>query len=393
MDLKSQAYPIRVGLLYGHRPSGHYSAARALADFFPASVIEPVFVDLSEVYPNLGSFVARTYLEILNKTPALWDYVYDNGFVARAASGIKTAVFPYYSRKLIEVLRKKNLQAVVSTHALAAMLLAKRDHAFAGALPKPGAQAGGRVPRAVPLFAVLTDFYAHSYWPSKGVDLYFSPGLSAETGLKANGVDPARVITTGIPVRKEFLPRGDSRQKRKDLGLQPDLFTVLMAGGSKGLGDILLSAETLKKFLGRLQLIVMCGENKKLCGSLEKKLGGHRHVKIMSGFVEEPADLYRAADLVIGKAGGVTIAEALALNKPMLLFSPLPGQEEHNARFLIKNRLAEFARDPRQLEHLVRRCLQHPGSLAALRNRMAAAARPCAARDIASGIMERLLPG
>ena len=75
MDSKSQAYPIRVGLLYGHNPSGHYSAARALADFFPASVIEPVFIDLSEVYPNLGSFVAKTYLEILNKTPALWDYV------------------------------------------------------------------------------------------------------------------------------------------------------------------------------------------------------------------------------------------------------------------------------------------------------------------------------
>ena len=391
MDAKSQAYPIRVGLLYGHNPSGHYSAARALADFFPTPVIEPVFVDLSEVYPNLGSFVAKTYLEILNKTPALWDYVYDNDFVAMAAKGIKTAVFPYYSKKLIEVLRKKNLHAVVSTHALAAMLLAKRDHVSGGMLLKPGTPAG-RPGKAVPLFAVLTDFYAHSYWPSKGVDLYFSSGRGAEAGLRANGVDPARIITTGIPVRKEFLPRGDSRQKRKELGLQPDLFTVLLAGGSKGMGDILLSVETLKKFLGRLQIIVMCGENKKLCGSLEKKLAGHRHMKITSGFVEYPADYYRAADLVIGKAGGVTIAETMALNKPMLLFSSLPGQEEHNARFLIKNKLAEFAQDPRQLESLIRRYLQHPGSLAALKNKIAAAARPCAAKDIAAGIMERLLP-
>lgn len=391
MDSKNQVYPIRVGLLYGHRPSGHYSAARALADFFPAPVIEPVFIDLSEVYPNLGSFVAKTYLEILNKTPALWDYVYDNDFVAVAAKGIKTAVFPYYSKKLREVLRKKNLNAVVSTHALAAMLLAKRDHASGGMLLKPGTQTG-RTPKTVPLFAVLTDFYAHSYWPSKGVDLYFSPGRSAEAGLKANGVDPSKIITTGIPVRKEFLPRGDSRQKRKELGLQPDLFTVLLAGGSKGMGDIMLAVETLKKFLGRLQIIVMCGENKKLCGSLEKKLAGHRHMKITDSFVEYPADYYRAADLVIGKAGGVTIAETMVLNKPMLLFSSLPGQEEHNARFLIKNKLAEFAEDPRQLEVLIRRYIQHPGSLAALRNRIAAAARPCAAKDIAAGIMERLLP-
>jgi len=378
MDSKSRAYPIRVGLLYGHKPSGHYSAARALADFFPASVIEPVFIDLSEVYPNLGSFVAKTYLEILNKTPALWDYVYDNNVVAIAAQSIKTAVFPYYSNKLIGVLRKKNLQAVVSTHALAAMLLAGQDGAHG---------------KAAPLFAVLTDYYAHSYWPSKGVELYFSTGKTAEAGLKANGVDPARIITTGIPVRKEFLLQGDPGQKRKDLGLNPNLFTVLIAGGSKGLGDITLSVETLKKFLGKLQLIVMCGENRKLCAGLEKKYAGQRHLKIVGSFVENPADYYTAADLIIGKAGGITIAETMALNRPMLLFSSLPGQEEHNARFLIKNRLAETAEDPGRLENIIRRYVQRPGSLAALKNKIAGAARPCAARDIAAGIMERLLPG
>jgi len=375
MHAQNHTYPIRVGLLYGHKPSGHYFAARALADFFPASVIEPVFIDLSEVYPNLGSFVAKTYLEVLNKTPALWDYVYDNDLVALAAKGLKTAIFPYYSGKLAEALRKKDLKAVVSTHALAALLLAK----------------SGKTARPSPLFAVLTDFYAHSYWPAKGVDLYFSSGRTADAGLLANGVDPARIITTGIPVRKEFLLRGDARQKRKELGLAPDLFTVLIAGGSKGLGEIQLSVDTLKKFLGKLQLLIMCGENKKLCAGLEKKLAGQKHIRISGGFVEYPADHYRAADLIIGKAGGITIAETMALNKPMLLFSPLPGQEERNAAFLVKNRLAELAENPRQLETLVERYLRHPAPLAAFRRNIARMARPCAAKDIAAAIMERLL--
>jgi processive 1,2-diacylglycerol beta-glucosyltransferase len=375
MNMKKPAYPIRVGLLYGHKPSGHYSAARALADFFPAHVMEPVFIDLSEVYPNLGSFVAKTYLEILNKTPALWDYVYDNNFVALAASGIKTAVFPYYSRHLIETLRKKNLQAVVSTHALAAMLLARRDKAS-----KPA-----------PLFTVLTDFHAHSYWPSKGVELYFTPGKTAETDLIANGTEPDRIITSGIPVRKEFLIHADLRQKRKELGLAPNLFTVLIAGGSKGLGEIPLCVETLRKFSGELQIMVMCGENKKLCRSLASMPGETRHLKIINHFVEYPASHYQAADLIIGKAGGITIAESMALNKPMLLFSPLPGQEERNTSFLIKNRLADFARNPHQLETLIKKYLQHPGELTALRANIAETARPYAARDIVAGIMERLL--
>ncbi len=375
MEIKKQTYPIRVGLLYGHKPSGHYSAAQALADFFPAYVMEPVFIDLSEVYPNLGSFVAKTYLEILNKTPALWDYVYDNDFVALAANGIKTAVLPYYSRHLINVLRKMDLQAVVSTHALAAMLLAKRD----------------KVLKPAPLFAVLTDFYAHSYWPSTGVERYFAPGKTAEAGLRSNGVDPDRIVLTGIPVRKEFLIQADARQKRKELGLAPNLFTVLIAGGSKGLGEILLSVETLRKFSGKLQIIVMCGENKKMCRSLISTLSGSRNLKIIGSFVESPANYYQAADLIIGKAGGITIAEAMALNKPMLLFSPLPGQEERNANFLVKSRLADHAQDPRQLEALIKKYLQHPGALAALKNNIAEIAKPYAARDIAAGIMERLL--
>jgi len=377
MEIKKQTYPIRVGLLYGHKPSGHYSAAQALADFFPAYVMEPVFIDLSEVYPNLGSFVAKTYLEILNKTPALWDYVYDNDFVALAANGIKTAVLPYYSRHLINVLRKMDLQAVVSTHALAAMLLAKRD----------------KVLKPAPLFAVLTDFYAHSYWPSTGVERYFAPGKTAEAGLRSNGVDPDRIVLTGIPVRKEFLIQADARQKRKELGLAPNLFTVLIAGGSKGLGEILLSVETLRKFSGKLQIIVMCGENKKMCRSLISTLSGSRNLKIIGSFVESPANYYQAADLIIGKAGGITIAEAMALNKPMLLFSPLPGQEERNANFLVKSRLADHAQDPRQLEALIKKYLQHPGALAALKNNIAEIAKPYAARDIAAGIMERLLNG
>lgn len=100
MDGAPARYPVKIGLIYGCAPSGHYSAARALADFFPTAIIEPVFINLSEVYPNLGPFVARTYLGVLKKTPFLWDYVYDNDFVAFAAGALKKTVLSYYSREL-----------------------------------------------------------------------------------------------------------------------------------------------------------------------------------------------------------------------------------------------------------------------------------------------------
>ena len=385
MDPRNAKYPIRVGLLYGDEPSGHYSAALALADFFPAPVIEPVFINLAELFPNAGFILTRAYLGILNSTPGLWDYLYDNDLVAQVTKKLQTKAFPYYFRTFADAVQKRGLSAVVSTHAFAAMLLAKRAQLD----PSAQRRAGG----AVPLFAVLTDFYAHSYWPARGVELYFSPGRSAETGLKANGVPADRIIASGIPVRKEFMFGEDARRKRKELGLAPGLFTVLLTGGSKGLGDILLAAASLKNLLGRLQLVVLCGGNKKLYAALEKSLAGARHYRLVQGYVENTADHLKAADLVIGKAGGVTIAETMALSKPMIVFSPFPGQEERNTRFLLKNRLAEFAEDGRSLESLVRRHMAHPGALAALKSNIAAAARPYAARDIAAVIMERLLHG
>lgn len=375
MDQKRPGYPLRVGLLYGLKPSGHYSAARALADFFPSSVIEPVFLNLFDVAPNFGAFVANTYLEMLSKTPAVWDYAYDSDVVAFAARKVEAAVFPFFSKKLFALLEKKNIQAVVATHSLSAMLLAKKEKG-----------AGN-----IPLFAVLTDFYAHSYWPAKGVELYFSPGRTAEAGLKANGVDPARIVRTGIPVRKEFLRQEDAARKRKELGLAPNLFTVLISGGSKGLGDILMAVETLKKFSGRLQVIVLCGENRKLFNKLERSLPYWKNLRLIH-FVDSPADYYTAADLIIGKPGGVTIAETMALTRPMLLFAPLPGQEERNAAFLVRNRLADFARDRAELEAVIRKYLQAPSALALLRENISAMARPYAARDIAAKIIERLLP-
>ena len=119
-------YPIKTALIYGYEPSGHLCAAKAIADFLPPSVVEPVFINLSEIYPKLGPFVAKTYLEILHKTPALWSYTYDNQTIAAAAKRIKTAFMPFYSKKLQNHLIKKNIDAVISTHALSSMMLAKR---------------------------------------------------------------------------------------------------------------------------------------------------------------------------------------------------------------------------------------------------------------------------
>ncbi|MEA3306979.1 MAG: glycosyltransferase, partial [Elusimicrobiota bacterium] len=279
-------YPIKTALIYGYEPSGHLCAAKAIADFLPASVIEPVFINLSEIYPRLGPFVAKTYLKILHKTPALWSYTYDNQTIASAAKQIKTAFMPFYSRKLQNHLIKKKISAVISTHALSSMMLAKRK----GEL------------KHVPHFGVITDMNIHSYWPNEGINLYFTP----DSSITKEGLRPENIIASGIPVRKEFMETIPTADAKKNIGLNSKLFTILLTGGTKGLGDIENAVRELKKHLGKIQLIVFCGGNKQLYHKLQKENPDKKQLLILN-FTNAPAKYYMASDLIIGKPGGITI--------------------------------------------------------------------------------------
>lgn len=372
METAGLAYPIKVALIYGSKPSGHHAAASAIAEFLPPSIIEPVFVDLSEVYPDFGPFVAKTYLQLLSKTPAVWDYVYDNDFVAFAAGAFREAILPLSSQKLATLLLKKGIRAAVSTQAFSSLLITKNR----------------RLAR-LPLFSVITDFCAHAYWPVSGVTGYFLPEKTTAAVLKGKGVPPEKIFLTGIPVRKEFTgPQPEKGAARRALGLPPGLFTVLLTGGSRGLGALLPAAAALRPLLGRIQIIVLCGNNRKLCRRAEKA-----HSSRFMRFVEftgSPVAYYAAADLVVGKPGGITLAETMAMAKPFVVYSPLPGQEERNTGFLRRHKLAETAGGPEELGPLIRRYLASPGALAQASRGMAEHARPHAARDIAGRLIEAL---
>ncbi len=373
METAVPGYPLKVALIYGAKPSGHYAAARAVAEFLPPSIIEPVFVDLSEVYPDFGPLVAKTYLQLLSKTPAVWDYVYDNDFVAFAASALRESILPFSSQKLADLLLKKNIRAAISTQAFASLLLTKNR----------------RLAR-LPLFSVLTDFCAHAYWPPKGVSAYFAPEREVAAALKEKGAPPEKIFLTGIPVRKEFTGLQPAKAAaRKELGLAPHLFTVLLTGGSRGLGELFLAAQAIKPLLGRIQAVVLCGSNRRLCRQAERELDEKKLLRFVD-FTDSPALYYAAADLVIGKPGGVTLAETMALAKPFIIYSPLPGQEERNSGFLRRHKLAETAASPDQLPPLIKKYLAAPQALELASRRLAGHARPHAARDIAAKIIQLL---
>ena len=67
-----------------------------------------------------------------------------------------------------------------------------------------------------------------------------------------------------------------------------------------------------------------------------------------------------AADLVVTKPGGLSVSECLAKQRPMLLVSPIPGQEERNADYLLESGAAIKAVDGATLVFKLARLMAEP---------------------------------
>ena len=100
------------------------------------------------------------------------------------------------------------------------------------------------------------------------------------------------------------------------------------------------------------------------------------------GFTSEVPALLAASDFVITKPGGLTTVECLAMGKPMLLYSPIPGQEEQNTDLLLENGAAMKAPDSSGLIWRVRELMEKPALLERLAANAAVLGKPYAARDI-----------
>ena len=187
--------------------------------------------------------------------------------------------------------------------------------------------------------------------------------------LLARGIPSERIQVLGIPIDPKFSKPLNREQLQQRLGLDPKLFTVLICSGGFGTGPIAESVLALSKIATPLQLLVVTGKNSALLRQLEAKQAQIPHRLKLYGFADNMEELMTLADLMVTKPGGLSCTEAIAKGLPLLLVSPIPGQETRNAKILIKEgiavrvpRLQEFPKlleqlrnDPAQLAEMARR--------------------------------------
>ncbi|MGI6224842.1 MAG: MGDG synthase family glycosyltransferase [Peptococcales bacterium] len=327
--------PLKILIFSVSIGAGHNSVANALTEKIkeesPDS--EVLIVDTFRyINPILNKVVSGSYMETIKFTPKVWGYLYEQAEDGERLVDMGQVLSKLLSPKLDHLLKEFNPDVLICTHAFPAGILSvlkeKRNI-------------------KEPLITCITDFNVHSFWIHPQVDLFVIPSADLIYPFIDEKIDLNKVKAFGIPIRSQFSRKPEKEQVRQKLGLS-DSRTILVMGGGLGLGKIERAVVNLLKE-SDLQILAVAGSNEKLKKNLERLKNKNRlHIY---GFTENIAELMAVADVIVTKPGGITCAEALAMELPMAIISPLPGQEDRNTDYFINKGVAIKVRKE---EHLVR---------------------------------------
>jgi processive 1,2-diacylglycerol beta-glucosyltransferase len=229
----------------------------------------------------------------------------------------------------------------------------------------------------------------HALWLCRTVDRYYVALPESAEYLAAIGVPREKLCITGIPIDLLFAKPLDRDEVRKHLQLDLDHSVVLAAAGGEGVGPVEQLVRGLLELGRPWQIVAIAGKSEKMRKRLEELSrqagslpGGARRLQPV-GFTTEMDQYMAAADLLVGKAGGLTTSEALARALPMVLIEPIPGQEERNADHLLEAGAAIRCNNLPVAAWKVAALLDDAARLKQMREAARRMARPNAAADIA----------
>jgi processive 1,2-diacylglycerol beta-glucosyltransferase len=357
--------------------AGHVRAAQAIeaAARAAAPPFDATHLDLLTIAPaEFRRFYGAQYMKLVEKLPQLWSYLYSKSDRPSRDSLIgdfKRAAEKLNLRKLDGEIARVQPDVIVCTHFLPAELLSRQR-----AKRKPGSK---ELPA---LWVQVTDFDVHALWVHPHVDRYCVANDEVAFRLADRGVPTGKIAVTGIPVMPQFAAPLDRGTCAAELGLDPAKFTVLMMAGGGGIGALDALAERVLREPGEVQLVALAGRNEALLKGLRALAKKHPGRLFPLGFTTTVERIMSAADLVITKPGGLSTSECLAKGKPMLLVSPIPGQEERNADYLLEAGAAVKAVDAATLAFKLQKLLRAPERLARMSAASQSLGTPHAARDV-----------
>ncbi len=376
----------RVLFLISDTGGGHRAAANAIAAALD-EIHEPVAFehridDVATQFRFPLTQLGNAYSAALKYAPAVYGALYHATNGRRRYEMLVRLSDPLYRKSLVALYTSYRPDAIVSVHPLLnePALRAREDAGM----------------RSIPFITVITDLgRVHESWLTKEADAIVVPAREVYDRALSRDVLPERLRLIGHPIHPKFDDvEGTKAEIRERLGLPADATIVLLMAGGEGGGKLYDTAVALAKAALPVHLVVVCGRNEAMRKRLIEAAHSLPTPLLAMGFTDRVPELFRAADLLVTKAGPGAIAEADAAELPLVVYDYIPGQEFGNVEFVRGNDLGEVAlRGPSDVVAAVRGLLADPQRLAAIRVHQRAVAPVRSARRIAHLIAEMATTG
>jgi processive 1,2-diacylglycerol beta-glucosyltransferase len=361
---------------------GHNTAARNVQEGIEHLAGDDAHVEIVDLfetcYGRFNDFVRKAYLTAINRTPLLWQGIYamlDHTPMLEANLTTLSRMRQAMEKLLDEV----NPDAVVSTYPLYNFLIAEIYK------EKEGRQ------RNFAQITVVTDSISiNSLWYRCPSDYYLVANDETAVIMQEAGVPEEKLRVFGFPVQLAFAEPPADRPPLPDLaaGARPRILYVINSGKKK-------SAKIIDHLLDHPEwdVTITAGRDAKLLADVTEQTEGFRDRVEVVGWTNRMPDFLASHHVLISKAGGATVQEAIAARCPMIVNQVVPGQEEGNYELLRRNHAGVLAEKPKEVSQWLERLFENQGQLwQQWRKNIARFSRPDSSIQIARFVLDAAAP-
>jgi UDP-N-acetylglucosamine:LPS N-acetylglucosamine transferase len=335
----------RIIILTAGFGDGHNTAAAGLKEALTplTGVAQVEVVDiLEQAYGRANALARHTHYRVVQYAPVIWGGLYHT--LDRSAQWtLKGTWLSRASERLAELFKRTKPECVLATYPVYGALVRSL-------YPEP-------VERPFRFGLVITDsLTVNSAWTVAGADFFCVPNDETAEVLSERGVERRRILVSGFPVSPRFVELSGSTFDW-ETGQAFRVLYVLNHGTRKAM-------KTVRRLLEipGVRLTVVAGRNWRIESKLRALAPTHPDGRLaVLGWTTRMPELMLQSHLVITKAGGATLQEALAAGKPVIVSQVVPGQEVGNAQLVEESGLGAVARRPKDVARWTRQARKRRG--------------------------------
>jgi processive 1,2-diacylglycerol beta-glucosyltransferase len=326
---------------------GHNTAARNVADALDL-ISDEVKVEVLDVFQSslgmLNDVLKKAYLGLTRFAPSVWNGIYS---MMDGSKGLESNLLAFGNLKtaLEQILAQSQPDCVLSTYPVYAHVIQEiyRDHSE----------------RPFRFITVVTDSLSvNSSWFRSPSDWYCVANEATADVLRKNGVPADKIKAFGFPVNPYFAEKHQDSLLSAKAGGPIKILYIINTGKKK-------SGKAIDRLLEipRVQLTITVGRDAELKEKLVRRTERFGERVRVIGWTNQMPRLMLTHHLVVTKAGGATVQEAIAARCPLILNQVIHGQEDGNAQLVKELEAGVVAEKNREVAEWIARAFAADGRL------------------------------